>query len=70
MNSLREFATWDRGVDVVAVQRVLKGELPHTVLEPEELRYAARYAKGSARSVAPLLGVVEKTVMNWREAEE
>lgn len=69
MNSLTEFATWDRGVDVVAVQRVLKGTLPHTELEPEELRYAAKHSTESARSVAKLLGVTEKTVMNWREAE-
>ncbi|MER7477340.1 hypothetical protein ABTX60_06755 [Streptomyces sp. NPDC126510] len=68
MNSLREFDTWDRGVDVVAVERVLKGTLPHEKLQPEEVRYAARHAKGSARSVAKLLGVTEKTVMNWREA--
>ncbi|WP_019061776.1 hypothetical protein [Streptomyces prunicolor] len=68
MNTLKEFATWDRGVDVVAVERVLKGSLPHTVLEPEELRYAAKRSKESARSVAKLLGVTEKTVMNWREA--
>ncbi|MEU3785216.1 hypothetical protein [Streptomyces sp900129855] len=69
MNSLKEFATWDRGVDVVAVQRVLTGTLPHTELEPEELRYAAKHSKASARSVAKLLGVTEKTVMTWREAE-
>jgi DNA-binding CsgD family transcriptional regulator len=67
---LHDFATWDRGVDVVAVQRVLNGSLPHTVLEPEELRYAARLATGSARSVAKLLGVTEKTVINWRGAEQ
>lgn len=68
MSTLREFATWDRGVDVVAVQRVLAGTLSHTVLEPEELRYAARHATGSARSVAKLLGVTEKTVQTWRGA--
>jgi hypothetical protein len=66
---MREFDTWDRGVDVVAVQRVLKGTLPHTALEPEERRYAARYSKSSARTVAKLLGVTEKTVINWREAD-
>ncbi|MGW3445608.1 hypothetical protein [Streptomyces sp. NPDC001076] len=69
MNSLSEFATWDRGVDVVAVGRVLKGTLPHTALEPEELRYAAKHSTASARSVAKLLGVTEKTVVTWREAE-
>ncbi|MEU2265025.1 hypothetical protein ABZ568_00930 [Streptomyces olindensis] len=69
MNTLREFDTWDRGVDVVAVERVLKGTLRHEELQPEEVRYAARHAKGSARSVAQLLGVTEKTVMNWREAD-
>ncbi|MDQ0762063.1 hypothetical protein [Streptomyces canus] len=69
MNSLADFATWEHGIDKVAVQRVLKGTLPHTALEPEELRYAARHSKESARSVAKLLGVTEKTVMSWREAE-
>ncbi|MFE2424861.1 hypothetical protein [Streptomyces hokutonensis] len=69
MNSLTEFATWRRGVDVVAVDRVLDGSLPYTVLEPEELRYAAKHSAESARSVAKLLGVTEKTVMNWRGAE-
>jgi hypothetical protein len=69
VNSLTEFATWRRGVDVVAVERVLAGSLPHTVLEPEELRFAAKHSTESARSVAKLLGVAEKTVMNWREAE-
>ncbi|MET7695835.1 hypothetical protein ABZT06_49650 [Streptomyces sp. NPDC005483] len=70
MNSLTEFATWRRGVDVVAVDRVLDGSLPYTELEPEELRYAAKHSTDSARSVAKLLGVNEKTVTNWREAEE
>ncbi|MFF4179638.1 hypothetical protein [Streptomyces sp. NPDC001750] len=66
---LSEFATWQSGVDMVAVQRVLDGSLPHSDLRPEELRFAARHAKGSARSVARILGVTEKTVANWREAE-
>ncbi|MFE6021651.1 hypothetical protein ACFQ6O_34625 [Streptomyces sp. NPDC056441] len=65
---LNEFATWRCGVDLVAVKRVLDGELPHTDLRTEELRFAAKYAKGSARSVAKVLGVTEKTVVNWREA--
>ncbi|MFB0617291.1 hypothetical protein [Streptomyces sp. AGS-58] len=64
--SLSGFATWDRGVDVVAVERVLEGSLPYTVLEPEELRYAARHSSAPARRVAKLLGVTEKTVSNWR----
>ncbi|MFF5668869.1 hypothetical protein ACFY8S_01815 [Streptomyces hygroscopicus] len=70
MNSLTDFATWVRGVDVVAVQRVLTGTLPHTALEPEELRYAAKYSTASALSVAKLLGVTEKTVTNWRAEAE
>ncbi|MFE3033088.1 hypothetical protein ACFXKY_15760 [Streptomyces canus] len=69
MNTLQEFNTWNHGVDVVAVERVLAGSLPYTVLEPEELRYAAKHSTDSARSVAKLLGVNEKTVTNWREAE-
>ncbi|MFJ7489750.1 hypothetical protein ACIQZB_00565 [Streptomyces sp. NPDC097727] len=66
---LNEFATWRGGVDVVAVERVLEGSLPHKELRPEELRFAAKNAKGSARKVAKLLGVTEKTVVNWREAK-
>lgn len=69
MSSLKEFATWVRGVDLVAVRRFLDGELSLDELRPEEKRYAAIHATGSARSVAKLLGVCEKTVMNWREAE-
>ncbi|WP_330435743.1 hypothetical protein OIC43_36870 [Streptomyces sp. NBC_00825] len=67
---LNEVATWKSGIDLVAVQRVLDGELPHTELRAEELRFAAKSAKGSARKVAKILGVTEKTVANWREAEE
>lgn len=67
---LNEVATWKSGVDLVAVQRVLDGELPHTELRTEELRFAAKSAKGSARKVARILGVTEKTVANWREADE
>ncbi|MEU0059875.1 hypothetical protein [Streptomyces sp. NPDC006334] len=69
MSSLREVATWHRGVDLVAVQRVLDGSLSRKELRPEELRYAAKHSKGSARRVAKLLGVSEKTVVNWREDE-
>lgn len=62
------YATWDRGVDLVAVQRVLEGTLPHTVLDVKGKRYAACYARGPAKQVGVLLGVSDKTVTAWREA--
>lgn len=68
MNGLRECATWDRGVDLVAVQRVMEGTLPASELRPEEVRYAATHAKCSAREAAKILGVAERTVAIWRGA--
>ncbi|MDX3067292.1 hypothetical protein PV518_34845 [Streptomyces sp. ND04-05B] len=70
MSTLQEFATWHRGVDKVAVQRVLDGTLPVTELRPEEVEYAARYSKLSVRSVSKLLGIAERTVTNLRDGGE
>lgn len=64
------YATWDRGVDLVAVERVLRGSLPHTVLEDDWKRYAARHYSGSAESVGAALGVADRTVTRWREETE
>ncbi|WP_406321751.1 hypothetical protein [Streptomyces sp. NBC_00519] len=69
MTDLTAVATWVRGVDLVAVDRVLNGTLSHEELRPEELRCAAKRSDASARSLAKVLGVSEKTVMQWREAE-
>ncbi|MDQ0961950.1 MULTISPECIES: hypothetical protein [unclassified Streptomyces] len=68
MTDLTAVATWAAGVDFVAVDRVLGGTLSPKELRPEELRYAAKTSQASARSVARLLGVSEKTVADWREA--
>ncbi|MER6559795.1 hypothetical protein ABT300_19075 [Streptomyces sp. NPDC001027] len=68
MTDLRAVATWAAGVDFVAVDRVLNGTLSPKELRPEELRYAAQASQASARSVAKLLAVSEKTVADWREA--
>ncbi|MET8747225.1 MULTISPECIES: hypothetical protein [unclassified Streptomyces] len=67
---LNEFATWRHGIDLVAVDRVLNGSLSPTELRSEELKFAARRATGSARQVAAILGVTEKTVASWREAKK
>lgn len=64
------YATSDRGVDLVAVERVLKGTLPHTELEEDWKRYAARHYSGSAESVGAALGVADRTVTRWREETE
>ncbi|MEU5023855.1 hypothetical protein [Streptomyces milbemycinicus] len=60
------YATSDRGVDLVAVERVLKGTLHHSALDPEWRVYAARHSDEPAKSVAQALGVAEKTVIRWR----
>lgn len=69
MRDLPAVATWAAGVDLVAVDRVLNGTLSHEDLRPEELRYAAKTSKASARSLGKVLGVSEKTIIQWREAE-
>ncbi|MGW4007881.1 hypothetical protein [Streptomyces sp. NPDC004763] len=63
------YATWDHGVDLVAVERVLEGTLPHTALDDDAKRYAARLSRGTPKRIGALLGVSDKTVTAWREAE-
>ncbi len=62
------YATWDRGVDLVEVERVLAGTLPHTVLDDDAKRYAARHYRGRPKRLGVLLGVSDKTITAWREA--
>jgi hypothetical protein len=65
--TLQAYATYVRGIDLVAVDRVLDGSLHHSKLSPEERLYAARNSTGSAKSVGRRLGVTEKTIIRWRE---
>lgn len=63
--------TWHRGVDRIAVQRVVDGDRPLPVLQPQEQRVAfdlmAR-AGLSDREIAKRLGMAERTAVRWREA--
>lgn len=53
--------------DLVKLQRVVDGRMPHTELSREEKVYIAQRLNGSARGIGRLLGVTEKTVTRWRE---
>ncbi|CAL9433096.1 hypothetical protein SUDANB21_02091 [Streptomyces sp. enrichment culture] len=54
--------------DLVKLQRVVEGRMPHTELSREEKVYIALHFEGSARQLAQVLGVNDKTVATWREA--
>ncbi|MEU6929027.1 helix-turn-helix domain-containing protein [Streptomyces sp. NPDC046374] len=62
--------TWDKGVDLVAVERAasLRGECPP--LQPEDVRRAVQVmTEGgqSAQVIADRLGMCDRTVTRWRE---
>ncbi|MDN3056912.1 helix-turn-helix domain containing protein [Streptomyces sp. SRF1] len=62
-------ATWHRGVDLIAVERMVRGVLPLPELTEDEQRYAAlEMAKQrvSERTIAERLGVAERTVVRWK----
>jgi hypothetical protein len=61
------YTTYERGIDLIAVERVLAGTLPHTALSEAELKRAAMDSKHSAKRTGELLGVTDKTVIRWRE---
>ena len=61
------YATFRGGLDLVAIERVLAGTLPHTDLSPREKKYAAQNSGESAKVVSRALGVAEKTISRWRE---
>ncbi|GGZ72883.1 hypothetical protein ACFOOM_01245 [Streptomyces echinoruber] len=61
------YATCDGQIDLVAVERVLRGTLHHSALTPEERKYAARHSTVSVKDAARLLGVTDKTIQRWRE---
>ncbi|MFC9341414.1 helix-turn-helix domain-containing protein [Streptomyces sp. NPDC057020] len=63
-------ATWHRGVDLVAVERVAAGVHPTPELSEEEQRYAVVVmTRGglSADVIAERIGTAERTVTRWRE---
>ncbi|MEU8870505.1 helix-turn-helix domain-containing protein [Streptomyces javensis] len=62
-------ATWHRGVDLIAVERAVRGALPLPELNEDEQRYAAlEMAKQRVpeRTIAERLGVAERTVVRWK----
>ncbi|MEU9033833.1 helix-turn-helix domain-containing protein [Streptomyces sp. NPDC048352] len=64
-------ATWHRDVDLVAVERVTRGDHPLPELTEVEQRYAVvvmtRDAGMGAEEIAERLGIAERTVTRWRD---
>ncbi|MEU0275970.1 helix-turn-helix domain-containing protein [Streptomyces sp. NPDC006307] len=64
-------ATWYRDVDLIAVERVVRGVPPLPELNDAEQRYAVvvmtRDAGMGAEEIAERLGIAERTVTRWRE---
>ncbi|MDX3239755.1 helix-turn-helix domain containing protein [Streptomyces sp. ME03-5709C] len=64
--------TWHRGVDFVAVRRVVQNSHPVPVLEdPLEMRLAAAWMVQdglSDKEIGRRLGIAAKTAERWREA--
>lgn len=66
-------ATWHRGIDLVAVERAVRGVPPLPTLTEEEAREATlrmTEADLSASVIARRLGVTERTVVRWRRKAE
>lgn len=61
--------TWHRGVDLVAVERIVSGAHPYpdpaSLEEAEQLEVVRRF-QGPAHVLAERLGVQERTVVRWR----
>ncbi|MFZ3595115.1 helix-turn-helix domain-containing protein [Streptomyces sp. BH104] len=65
-------ATWHRGIDLVAIRRVMEPWGPWPPLNEDEQRYACRQltaAQVSAADIARRLGVSERTVTRWRDED-
>lgn len=65
-------ATWHRGIDLVAVKRMVYGMVPRPALTEEEQRYVCRamsQTDWSAAEIAERLGVAERTVTRWRRED-
>lgn len=66
-------ATWHRGVDLIAVERALRGVPPIPELTEDEQRHAVTVmtaAEMSARDIAARLGIAARTVTRWRTEAE
>ncbi|MBT2492328.1 helix-turn-helix domain-containing protein [Streptomyces sp. ISL-96] len=63
-------ATWHKDVDLVAVERVMRGDYPLPELTEVEQRYAVvvmtRDADLGAEEIGERLGIAERTVTRWR----
>ncbi|WP_371799117.1 hypothetical protein OG963_14950 [Streptomyces sp. NBC_01707] len=62
-------ATWHRDVDLIAVERFIRGALPVPELTEDEQRYAAvamTQAGVGGEEIALRLGVAARTVTRWR----
>ncbi|WP_327421876.1 hypothetical protein OG763_15170 [Streptomyces sp. NBC_01230] len=62
-------ATWHRDVDLIAVERIMRGSLPVPELTEDEQRYAAvvmTQAGVGGEEIALRLGVAARTVTRWR----
>ncbi|WP_228976724.1 helix-turn-helix domain-containing protein [Streptomyces sp. DH12] len=62
-------ATWHRDVDLVAVDRAVRGDSPRPELTEREQRYAVvvmTRAGYSGEAIAGRLGILERTVVRWR----
>ncbi|WP_327415471.1 hypothetical protein [Streptomyces sp. NBC_01233] len=64
------WATWHRGVDLVAVERVKAGDYPLPELTEQEQRYAVvvmTQAGIGAEVIAERIGTTDRTVTRWRD---
>ncbi|WP_433859910.1 helix-turn-helix domain-containing protein [Streptomyces kronopolitis] len=65
-------STWHRGIDLIAVERAVRSWGLCPELTEDEQRYACREmteAGMSAAVIAERLGIADRTVTRWREAE-
>ncbi|MEU5834542.1 helix-turn-helix domain-containing protein [Streptomyces diacarni] len=62
-------ATWYRGVDLIAVERIVTGTRPFPALTQDEQRYAVvtmTSARVPVSEIADRLGIAERTVQRWQ----
>ncbi|MFJ4627097.1 hypothetical protein [Streptomyces sp. NPDC088847] len=58
-------ASWHGHIDLVAVDLVLAGRRPPSVLDDDHLLYAIVNRPGTVRGKAQILGVAERTVSTY-----
>lgn len=62
-------ATWERGIDLIAIQRAMTPHWPCPELTEAEQRAAERAmteADWSSEQIAERLGIAARTVTRWR----